>query len=332
VPDAPPTEQKPLRACQECGAPLQDEHQEMCVECGAAVASEPRPRIRRVLSPVALGVFATLMVASAAYGLSSNLGADTQPAAGKLALAPPVATPAPAPAPAPPAPPATTPQPSTPSPAPPSTPAPAAKPAPPAPAAKPAHPAPASRPASPQPSRAPSPSRPSHTTRPPHTPDHAPTGAQPARAWAAEGDQPYSAKLYDPYGDGTDEHAAAAPKAVDGRPRTAWTTADHPGGLGKPGVGLVLEAGGFQSYSAIGVQTATPGFRVEIYSTAASDPPAGGPSAAGWRHEATKSGVKNDQRIALRGATAEPSYILVWITTLPAGKSRAGLSEISFLP
>jgi hypothetical protein len=114
--------------------------------------------------------------------------------------------------------------------------------------------------------------------------------------------------------------------------RTAWTTADHPGGLGKPGVGLVLEAGGFQSYSAIGIQTATPGFKVEIYSTSASNPPAGGPSAAGWRREATKSGVKKQQRIALKGATAEPTYVLVWITTLPAGKSRAGLSEISLLP
>ena len=71
MPEAPPTDQKPLRACQECGATLQDQHQEMCVECGAAVASEPRaPRVRRVLSPVALGVFATLMVASAAYGLT----------------------------------------------------------------------------------------------------------------------------------------------------------------------------------------------------------------------------------------------------------------------
>jgi hypothetical protein len=34
----------------------------------------------------------------------------------------------------------------------------------------------------------------------------------------------------------------------------------------------------------------------------------------------------------MKGATAQPSYVLVWITTLPAGKSRAGLSEISLLP
>ena len=151
-------------------------------------------------------------------------------------------------------------------------------------------------------------------------------------SWLSEGDQPYSAALYDPYGDGTDEHAAAAPKAVDGRTRTAWTSAAHPGGLGKPGVGLVLEAGGYQSYSAIGIQTATPGFRVEIYSTDAPEAPAGGPSAAGWRREGMRGGVKKQQRIAMRGATDEPTYVLVWITTLPAGKSQVGLSELSLLP
>jgi hypothetical protein len=156
--------------------------------------------------------------------------------------------------------------------------------------------------------------------------------AEPSRAWAAEGDQPYSATLYDPYGDGTDEHSSAARKAVDGRVRSAWTTADHPGGLGKPGVGLVVEAGGYQSYSAIGIQTATPGFKVEVYSTDASDPPAGGPRAPGWRREGSKTDVKKQQRVAMKGATDAPSYVLVWITTLPAGKSRAGLSEITLLP
>jgi hypothetical protein len=298
----------------------------MCVECGAAVASEPRAaRVRRVLSPVALSVFATLMVASAAYGLTSNLGGDTPSIADKVAAAPPATAPPSTPAAAAPAP-----APSTPVTPPPS--APAAKPAAPAPAAKPADPVPAAPPASPAPSPAPSRPAPSHTTRPTPPPHHHETGAKPPRAWAAGGDQPYSATLYDPYGDGTDEHSAAAPKAVDGRVRTAWTTADHPGGLGKPGVGLVLEAGGYQSYSAIGIQTATPGFNVEIYSSDASDPPAGGPSAAGWRREGAKTGVKKQQRVALKGATDQPTYVLVWITTLPSGKSRAGLSEIALLP
>jgi len=153
-------------------------------------------------------------------------------------------------------------------------------------------------------------------------------------AWLSEGDQPYSAALHDPYANGADEHASAAPKAVDGRASSAWTTADHPGGLGKPGVGLVVEASGYQSYSALGIQTATPGMSVAIYSTDASDPPQAGPDQAGsgWKLEATKTNVAKQQRIALKGATANPHYLLVWITKLPAAKQRAGLSEISLLP
>jgi hypothetical protein len=149
----------------------------------------------------------------------------------------------------------------------------------------------------------------------------------------ASADPPYSAALYDPYGSGNpSEHASAAPRAVDGKVSTAWTTADHPGGLGKPGVGLVVETGGFQSYSALGIQTATPGFAVSIYSTDASTPPPGGPDKPGWKLEATRGSVAKQQRVDLKGATAQPQYLLVWITKLPPGKVRAGLSEISLIP
>jgi hypothetical protein len=119
---------------------------------------------------------------------------------------------------------------------------------------------------------------------------------------------------------------------VDGKAATAWTTADHPGGLGKPGVGLVIEAGGFQSYSALGIQTATPGYSVSIYSTDQDEPPATGPDDGGWTLEGSKAAVAKQQRIALKGATAQPQYLLVWITKLPPGKPRAGLSEVSLLP
>jgi hypothetical protein len=285
--------------------------------------------VRRVLSPLALVLFATLMVASAAYGITSNLS-DSPSIVDKVAAAQPQPPAAPAPAATPPTPPAaTTPAPSTPapSPAPKPPPAAAAKPAPPA-AATPT-PAP-STPASPSTGGSSSP--PKHDTQngtpAGHHQSHSPT--QPS--WLSGADQPYSATLYDPFGDGTDEHAAAAPKAVDATAKTAWTTADHPGGLGKPGVGLVLEAGGFQSYSGLGIQTGTPGFRVEVYSTDASDPPAGGPTTAGWRREGGKKSVAKQQRIALKGATEQPTYLLVWITALPAGKPRAGLSELSLLP
>ena len=54
--------------------------------------------------------------------------------------------------------------------------------------------------------------------------------------------------------------------------------------------------------------------------------------ASGWKLEATRSNVAKQQRIALKGATAEPHYLIVWITRLAQGKPRASLSEISLLP
>jgi hypothetical protein len=341
MPEAAHREAPPARACHSCGA-RQDECQEICVECGAAVprARKAGARVRSAVRPLALAAFAALVVTSAAYGLSADAGRDS--AAVKVAAAPPqaartpattAAAPQPAPAPAPaPTPPAT-----AAAPPPPTTPAPAPKPATPAPS-----PAPAPNPApTPSPSAG-SPTPSGGSTRHGHQhhsgsgnsgSTHARTRSHSHRpAWLSEGDQPYSATLYDPYADGSDEHASAAPRAVDGSARTAWTTADHPGGLGKQGVGLVVEASGYQSYSALGIQTATPGFAVSIYSTDASDPPQGGPDQPGWKLEATKASVAKQQRIALKGATPNPHYLIVWITKLPPGKSRAGLSEVSLLP
>jgi hypothetical protein len=150
--------------------------------------------------------------------------------------------------------------------------------------------------------------------------------------WSAQGDQPYSAALYDPYADGSDEHASQAHRAVDGNRKSAWTTADHPDGLGKPGVGLVVEASGYQSYSALGIETATPGYSVEVYSTTESDPPEGGPDQPGWKLEGKAPKMKEQQRVKLKGANSDPQYLLVWITKLPARGERAGISEISLLP
>jgi hypothetical protein len=149
-----------------------------------------------------------------------------------------------------------------------------------------------------------------------------------------QGDPPYSASLFDPYAGSTDEHANTAGRAVDQKLSTAWTSGDHPGGLGKPGIGLVLETGGFQSWSALGIDTATPGFDASVYSTDQSSPPTAAPDAAGsgWKLEGKQKGVAGHKRIGVRGATSQPTYFLVWITKLPAGKSRVGLSEVTLLP
>jgi hypothetical protein len=328
MPEAAEQEAPPARACHECGA-RQDERQEICVECGAAVPCARTPRLR-AFKPFALAGFAILVVTSAAYGVTANAGRDSSAVKQAVAAAPP---PQPAAPPAPPAPPATAPaEPAPPAPAPEDKPPPNPAPAAPAPSA----PAPAA-PSTPSPSTtgghtAPHRSGGDHTSGTTHARPRSTRRHPHHPAWLSEGDQPYSAALYDPYANGADEHASQAPRAVDGSARSAWATADHPDGLGKQGVGLVVEASGYQSYSALGIQTATPGFAVSIYSTDASEPPQGGPDQPGWKLEATRSSVGKQQRIALRGATAEPHYLIVWITKLPPGKQRAGLSEISLLP
>src|SRR3954454_12545693 len=70
------------------------------------------------------------------------------------------------------------------------------------------------------------------------------------------------ARAYDPSGDNS-EHDAAAPNATDGNAATYWDTEHYQGGLAKPGVGLVLDAGSAQTLSSITVQSTTPGFTAE---------------------------------------------------------------------
>src|SRR4051812_49017132 len=70
---------------------------------------------------------------------------------------------------------------------------------------------------------------------------------------------------YDPYG-GDGEHDADAPKATDGDAGTYWTTESYRTApeLGKPGVGLVLDAGKLVQLRQLGFTTSTPGLTAEI--------------------------------------------------------------------
>jgi hypothetical protein len=330
--DPPLTDPAPLRACSACNAPL-DERQEMCVECGRPTPAEDNGRLKRALPTLSVAGFAVLFAASAAYALTAGGAGNVR----DLGLGKPPAPPAVASA-------GPTPSNTTPAPAPPAAPSPPAGKAEPAPGPAPEKSA-SGKPKTAAP--APTPSTGSSGGTNPSTGGSAPrhNGSVPARshpprhhggtkgpAWVAGADAPYSAFVYDPNGTGAGERRSAAPRAIDGRTSTAWSTANHPGGLGKPGVGLVVEAGGYQSYSGLGIQTATPGFSASVYSTDDGSPPSGNPNSSSWRLEATKRSVARQQLVGLKGATAEPRYLLIWITKLPPGKPRAGLSEISLVP
>jgi eukaryotic-like serine/threonine-protein kinase len=126
---------------------------------------------------------------------------------------------------------------------------------------------------------------------------------------------------YDPFGPDKEEHSAAAVNVTDRNPATYWSTEhynDAPS-LGKPGVGVVVDAGTVVELSQIVVVTDTPGFTAVIEATntegatpeKVSDSRVVGPST---RFEISSSGPKR--------------YYVIWITKLPSGLNYAHVNEV----
>jgi tRNA A-37 threonylcarbamoyl transferase component Bud32 len=106
------------------------------------------------------------------------------------------------------------------------------------------------------------------------------------------------------------EHGDEVGLAVDGDGNTAWTTETYTTpDLGKPGVGIYVEAEKPVSADVIEIQSATPGWNTEIYGTA-SDPP---DTLPGWGTPIGASRVAG-QRESVPLETPGPlKYFLVWI-------------------
>jgi serine/threonine protein kinase len=117
---------------------------------------------------------------------------------------------------------------------------------------------------------------------------------------------------YDPQGTGG-EHDADAPKATDHDPGTYWQTEtyDSPdfGGLGKSGVGLVLDAGRPIALSSVTVTSDTPGFSAQIQDGSASTGP--------FVPDSSIRTVNGSTTFKLDGKSGR--YYVVWITRLPPG-------------
>jgi tRNA A-37 threonylcarbamoyl transferase component Bud32 len=127
----------------------------------------------------------------------------------------------------------------------------------------------------------------------------------------------------------TSQNDAAAGLAIDNVPSTAWTTEqyyDHT--LGKPGVGLYIDARPAALGREIRVLTQTPGFSAQIWVT--NTPPDGHVAFAqsNWIKVATVPSVASTQNIPLATHGARYRYYLVWITSLPPGKVSVSLNEI----
>jgi hypothetical protein len=128
---------------------------------------------------------------------------------------------------------------------------------------------------------------------------------------------------YDPYGSPPgQEHNAQAPQATDGNASTFWQTEhyDNPPSLGKPGVGLILDAHQPVQLHQLGIATGTPGFTAEI--KAGSSPTGPFNTVVG----ASQTVVDGTRFEIAKGNTYR--YYLIWITALPAGSAVAQINEV----
>jgi eukaryotic-like serine/threonine-protein kinase len=139
-----------------------------------------------------------------------------------------------------------------------------------------------------------------------------------------------AAASYNPFGTGP-EHSEDVSSVVDGDINTSWSTEHYVGGrLGKPGLGVSLDASPGVAARAVEIQTPTPGFTASIYASA--KPPTGDAQSLagrGWTQLAPPRPIASHTTIPLDSATQSHRYYLVWITELPPGSETAEISEIT---
>jgi serine/threonine protein kinase len=126
---------------------------------------------------------------------------------------------------------------------------------------------------------------------------------------------------YDPFGPDKTEHVADAPKITDGNRATYWTTEtynDAPS-LGKPGVGVVFDAGTVEQLAHVTVVTDTPGFTAQIKAT----------NIEGGTPEPV-SDSKTVEGTTVFNITSDlpKRFYVIWITRLPPDRSYAHINEV----
>ncbi len=148
-----------------------------------------------------------------------------------------------------------------------------------------------------------------------------------------------SAHDFDPFGDGHENHGSVG-FAVDGDPTTAWSTEryyDYK--LGKPGVGIYLDASPGVAAKKIELQTSTPGFAVAIYGAQHAPPAVAAPVSdgrslqqLGWSGPlGGDASVRSGARLALNIGVQRYRYYLVWIEKLPPRQQSVSISDITLL-
>jgi eukaryotic-like serine/threonine-protein kinase len=163
-------------------------------------------------------------------------------------------------------------------------------------------------------------------------------GAPPANPKPLTSEQPVTlaqnaAQQYNPFGT-SPENPGSAGLAIDGDVSTYWQTSFYIGGrLGKSGVGIYVDARPHVAANEAVVETATPGFDVQVWGAdqvpaqiyTPTPRPGITPAALGWQLLGSAQDVADVQTIALR-PVRQRRYYLLWITSLgpdPGGASKS---------
>jgi serine/threonine-protein kinase len=115
--------------------------------------------------------------------------------------------------------------------------------------------------------------------------------------------------------------------AIDGQLNTGWSTQqyyDHT--LGKPGVGLYVDASPGVAARAIVIDTDTPGWSLQIYASKAKP---NAQSFTGWTLLSSIPSVRSRQNVTLNTANVRYRYYLVWITKLPPSQNSVRINELT---
>ena len=124
---------------------------------------------------------------------------------------------------------------------------------------------------------------------------------------------------YDPFGNNHVESPTLVPNATDGNPDTYWSTETYYNNvLGKPGVGIVVDAGSPIAARTLTVTSATPGYQAVIRSSNSS--------AGGFTDDSTTRTGGTSTTFDLNGNKAR--YYLIWITSL-GGRSSVRINEVT---
>jgi len=114
------------------------------------------------------------------------------------------------------------------------------------------------------------------------------------------------------------QHPAQDYLAIDGNRNTAWATETYVDDtLGKPGVGIYVDAKPGVAAGSLVIDTDTPGYKVTIYARRSKpNPDTFDTGPGGWVGVGNAPDVHSTQTITLHTAGVRYRYYLVWITSL----------------